>query len=246
MFASLDSPSRGGKLIVVVALSFSALFGTAACNGVENEQPHPSKSTAVQGPPTSSQKPTPSAGVAGSSKATLQPAPTQGKSPQPIVPSAAEKAASERAMKQQKVGSILKTVASKKPVVKPPVALTATGSFGNRVSVKLLKRESVRGEARLPGEVSGPAVKLTIQINNESAESINLDAVVVDVRDANGLSASPLLTPPAKSMSGSLLSGNSATGVYLFTLAVNDGVKCTVNVSYTGDAAVVVFRGDLP
>lgn len=159
---------------------------------------------------------------------------------------AKERAANKRAMKQQKTGNVHKTVAAKKVVVKKAVALRSPSSFGNGVKAQIVKRQAVKGRARLPGEVSGPAVKLTLNITNTSNKAINLDALVVDVQDAHGRSASPLLTPPARHIRGRLASGDSATGIYLFTIAKKDRSNCTVRISYTGSAPEVAFRGDLP
>lgn len=144
-----------------------------------------------------------------------------------------------------KPGSIRRTVAPPTAKTQAPVAVTAPGQFGNKVSAAIQGRKPVTVKGQLPGETSGPGLALTVKITNGSAKAINLDTVLVDLQKAQGVSADPVLSPPAKPMAGQLAAGESATGTYVFTLADADRRNCTVRVSYTAEAPTVVFAGDL-
>jgi hypothetical protein len=127
-----------------------------------------------------------------------------------------------------------------------PVALDAATDFGNGVGIELTAVDAVEVEARLPGEISGPGVAITIDITNDSAAELQLDNVTVDLVDAAGASASPVTPKGAQPLSGPLAVGASTTGTYLFTLPADDRADATLRVSYTSDAPTVLFTGDLP
>lgn len=165
--------------------------------------------------------------------------------PRPKAPSAADKARNKAAMKKQRPGNVHKTVAAGAMKVKGAVGLSSTANSGDQVTVQIARQQAVKGVARLPGEVAGPAVALTIKVKNGSSNAINLDGLVVDLQDSKGLSASPLLTPPAKRISGSLAAGQTASGSYIFTLAPKNRKHCSIRISYSDVAPVVVFKGDL-
>ena len=130
--------------------------------------------------------------------------------------------------------------------VADPVAFDAATDFGNGVGIELTSIDSVEVEGRLPGEISGPGLAITIEITNGSEAEIQLDNVTVDLTDATGASASPATPQGEENLSGPLAVGASTTGTYLFTLRAEDRAGATLRVSYTADAPTVLFTGDLP
>lgn len=75
---------------------------------------------------------------------------------------------------------------------------------------------------------------------------MDLTSVVVDLTDSAGASAGQLSGPGAAPFTGSVAPGQTATGVYVFSLAQDDRHGDTISVSLTASAPVVVFTGDLP
>ncbi len=130
-------------------------------------------------------------------------------------------------------------------LVADPVALDAPAEFGNGVTARLAAIDSVTVEGGLPGERGGPGVAITVEITNDSAAPIDLDLVLVDLVDAAGASASPI-TKGASPVSGELAVGATASGRYLFTIALEDRADATVRVSYTAEVPTVLFTGSLP
>lgn len=124
----------------------------------------------------------------------------------------------------------------------PAVPVGSPASAGG-VTVTVSRVESVQGEAQGPGQVAGPAVRLTIVIRDATARALPLDAVTVDLRDAADVSAPPLSGPGRRPFTGSAPAGGSATGVYVFGLATNARADVTVRLTYDGSAPTVVFRG---
>ena len=107
---------------------------------------------------------------------------------------------------------------------------------GGRAHATLVSARTVTVTRRGPGELSGPAVALTLRVVNGPAHALDLTAVTVTASVA-GQEASPSDSPPAQPFRGSLAAARSATGVYVFVLPA--GRHGTV-------AAVVSLSPDLP
>ncbi len=142
-------------------------------------------------------------------------------------------------------GNINETVAESTLATNAPVAVTETADYGNGVTASLAKVEKITTTAELPGEIAGPGVALTVQIVNGGSEAIDLGAVVVDLQDSAGTPALPMTAATASPFTGSLAAGETAEGVYVFTLPQPYSGPATVSVSYTVNAPVVVFTGDI-
>lgn len=142
-------------------------------------------------------------------------------------------------------GNINETVPEVELTTNAPVAMTATGDYGNGVTVTLAALESITTTAELPGEIAGPGVAVTVRVVNAGSGAIDLSNVVVDLQDAAGTPAIPMSASPAAPFSGSLAPGATADGVYVFTLPATYTGPATVSVTYTVDAPVVVFTGDI-
>jgi hypothetical protein len=126
-----------------------------------------------------------------------------------------------------------------------PFPVHATGDFGNGVTARLSRIEAVDAKATLPGEFSGPAVAVTVEVTNGSAHAIDLDAVTVDLATADGASAPAVRDPDRKPLSGRLAEGASRAGEYVFTLGEAQRSEVSVRVSYAADAPTVVFSGSV-
>jgi hypothetical protein len=125
-----------------------------------------------------------------------------------------------------------------------PVALTATGDYGNGVKVTLAAIEAVTTTAELPGEIAGPGVKVTVDVVNDSNAAVDLGNVIVDLEDAAGTPAIPMSASPASPFTGSVAAGATATGIYVFTVPTTYSNPATISVSYSTEVPVVVFVGD--
>lgn len=142
-------------------------------------------------------------------------------------------------------GNITETVPAQTRSTEPAVPLTETAAAGD-VAVSLTSLEKITTQAELPGEISGPGLEVTVSITNGSDTALDLINVVVDLQDAAGTPALPMIAAPASPFAGNLDPGATAAGVYVFTLPAGYTGPATVAVSYAGDAPVVVFTGDTP
>lgn len=127
-----------------------------------------------------------------------------------------------------------------------PVAIDETADFGDGVRVRLREIESTEAEARLPGERSGPAVAVTVEVTNGSAEAVSLDRTQVDLTDAQGSSATPITDPEREPLRGELAPGATATGSYVFSLDPSDRSDVTIRIKYSAETPTILFRGPVP
>lgn len=116
-------------------------------------------------------------------------------------------------------------------------------SAGVRVSV--LEQQAIEVTTRLPGEIGGPAVLLTLEFVNGTADAIDLGIVTVDLVLAGGVSANPVTTEPADPFSGVVAPGESQTADYVFSVApdLRDDVDLTIR--YSAAEPTLVFTGSL-
>jgi len=131
-----------------------------------------------------------------------------------------------------------------KPVV-DPVAIDEVAEFGDGVTARLSAVEDVEVEAFMPGEVSGPGVAITLEISNGSTDPINLDNVTVDLVEPPDVSATLITTHEDTRLAGDLAPGDTGTGTYQFTIAVDARAEIAVRVTYAAPEPTVVFEGSL-
>jgi hypothetical protein len=134
------------------------------------------------------------------------------------------------------------------PAELPPslaaVALDETAAVGDGVTGALESLEAVEGTATGPGNIAGPAMRVTVRLDNGTAEPVSLDgAVVTMAHGPEQAPASPLDDPSAAPFTGVLDPGGSAVGVYVFAMAEDARQAVTVSVGYRPGAPYLVFTG---
>lgn len=139
------------------------------------------------------------------------------------------------------------TVPVQTVVTAPPVAIDDVADPGTGMSFRVDRLEAVQGEANGPGEIAGPAVRVTVTASNDTGAPVLLETIVVDlVYGPDRTSAAPLSGPGSVRFSGELAQGASATGVYVFDVPVDQRDEVSVIVSYTAAVSPVVFTGPAP
>ena len=125
-----------------------------------------------------------------------------------------------------------------------PVALTEEAAVGNGVTATVEDLEAVQGSAQGPGQVAGPAVRVTVRIVNGTGAPLSLDAVAVDVTyGPDATPASPLEDPSTVPFTGTVAPGAAAVGVYVATVPADRRQAVTVAVGYQAGAPYLVFTG---
>jgi len=129
-----------------------------------------------------------------------------------------------------------------------PVADTAVGDgeadFGDSVTAKVTAIDFITVTGTRAGEVSGPAMRVAVMLANGTGEPIPLDAVTVNAYYGSDTQpASPFDSETeGEPFSGTLASGGTATGSYVFSIPEGQDKDIVVTVSRGADSPLVVFR----
>jgi hypothetical protein len=92
--------------------------------------------------------------------------------------------------------------------------------------------------------VNGPALRVTVRIENGTDQPIELDGVATNLSyGADRTPASPLADDSERPFSGTLAAGASADAVYVFSVPADARDTVTVEVGYTAGAPLLQFTG---
>ncbi|HZC69907.1 MAG TPA: hypothetical protein VE442_04385 [Jatrophihabitans sp.] len=139
-------------------------------------------------------------------------------------------------------GNVHRTVAAQPISTRPPVAFSHPAQFGDGVTAIITGQRIVHVKAKLPGEIAGAAVAVTVRLVNRSAQPVSLDAVVVNDQDRAG---TPLvqITSASTPLRGELAAHYAKSGSYVFGLPAHYRNPLTLTVRYSTAAPVVAFVG---
>lgn len=125
-----------------------------------------------------------------------------------------------------------------------PVALDQPAIGESGVSARLSAIEAIQGTGTGPGNVNGPALRITVSVTNGSSQALSLDSLQVTMTyGAEQTPASPLNDPSQATFGGVLQSGKAAEGRYVFSVPEDARDVVTVTVGYTAGAPFLVFTG---
>ena len=143
-------------------------------------------------------------------------------------------------------GNIHQTVRAVTVATKPPVSLRAVADFGTGVTAQIMSIKAIEYHAVAPGQVSGPGLRLVIQVNNGTAKSIDLGNAGVTIADARGTPGVDMNGQGSSSspLRGLLAPRHKTSGTYVFTIPAGHRNPVTVNFSYAGGGPAVLFKGD--
>ncbi len=138
-----------------------------------------------------------------------------------------------------------------------PTQTEAPGSIGSRdlptadvgapvaiepgVKFQVERLRDVRIEAEGPGEVAGPGVIARIRVTNDSASSVDLDGVAVNL-DFGEDPGVPSFGPQTRPFEGALAPGRSASAEYAFLKLDGAGSDIVMRIEYNNSENVVVVR----
>ena len=125
----------------------------------------------------------------------------------------------------------------------PPVDLEDPAEIGE-ITARLARIEAIEGEAEGPGEIAGPALRVTVELTNGSAAAADLTGVVVNLYHGPDAAPAELLAGSGSAwFEGALAPGATVTGVYVFTVPLDDRAPIQVTVFVTPDEPTVLFEG---
>lgn len=130
----------------------------------------------------------------------------------------------------------------------PPLPSTAAQlgdavAFDTGIVVDVSSVEPVEVEAATPGEISGPAVIVTVTARNDSARPQEVDSAVVTLIADDGEVGVGTTAGDPSPLQGVIAPGDTASGRYVFMLDPASGRELTVSVNYAAGEPVAVFTG---
>ncbi|WP_395245670.1 hypothetical protein ACGGZK_07610 [Agromyces sp. MMS24-K17] len=137
------------------------------------------------------------------------------------------------------------------PIEQPPpadpVPIDATAEIAPSLTARISKIEAVEGEAQGPGEVAGPAIRITVEIDNATNAASSLETAVVTTYFGSAMTpASELREPGGKPFPSSVAAGDHVEAVYVFAVPTDQRDDVTIMVDYSLDYAPLQFHGAVP
>jgi len=128
-------------------------------------------------------------------------------------------------------------------VVLDTVSLEATADLGGSVTARITDIVPGTAVGSGLGEVSGPSVRVSVELTNGTSEPVTLDEVTVNAYfGQETLPASPILANTDSSgFSGALAAGARALASYSFSVPADQQASVTVTVSKSAGDSIVVF-----
>lgn len=115
------------------------------------------------------------------------------------------------------------------------------------VTVALSSLEAVQGEGSGVGEVSGPAIRFSVDISNSTDAAVDLSTtVVLAYYGPDQVPAGPVSGPGAAALPTSLEAGGTARGTYVFTVPADQRDHVRITVDYRAGVPAIVFDGEAP
>ena len=112
------------------------------------------------------------------------------------------------------------------------------------VTASVEKVEAVTGEARGPGEIAGPALRVTISVKNDSKAPIRTELGLINVYYGKDRKpAGTLSGPGVTAFPEQIPAGGSGIGTSVFTVPTSQRGRVEVEFSYSTTAPVVIFSG---
>ncbi|MFD2797251.1 hypothetical protein ACFS27_27075 [Promicromonospora vindobonensis] len=112
------------------------------------------------------------------------------------------------------------------------------------VSVTVPSVKEVTGEANVPGEVGGPALRFAVELTNGTGKVLDLRTVVVNAYyGPDRTPATPLLKPGGKAFEPEVAVGGSAGGAFVFSVPTEFQDQVELEVDAGVGKAIAIFTG---
>lgn len=129
--------------------------------------------------------------------------------------------------------------------LKPEATLTEAREITHGGDVRITSIESVTSQARIPGEIVGPAIRVTMQID-AGTKPVDLSRVVVNAYFGKKKTpAIEALGPGVKLFSGELQPGKSTSGVFVFNVPKPERDAVTIEFIHGGSLKPLIFQGSV-
>lgn len=124
--------------------------------------------------------------------------------------------------------------------VLPPVRVAEPADFGGGLFAVVTRVQAVELEARGPGETAGAGVVVTLELRNESDETVDLGGIAINASYGDGVPAIRNSSAPGATLSGSLAPGDHRSGVYAFRVPDDEQTSLLIDVHHGGYPNIVL------
>lgn len=233
----LRRTALAGVLAVIAGLTIACTSAPAQDAGSTGGASATASAAAGLLPETGASSDQPSGGTVATAESGADPA--AGSTPESTLPAQAT-----TPVPPPSTGGIDQTVENLTQPTLAPVPFSQAAEVGPQLTATVTQVESVTAEGRGPGEFSGPALAFHVTLTNGSDQPAALDSVTVNAQDASGQPLSSIEGSPAQPFSGSVPAGESATGIYVFTIPAGFSDPATLSVSTAANAPIAQFVGN--
>lgn len=130
---------------------------------------------------------------------------------------------------------------------KKPVRFTEMSRVEKGISAKISNIEPVKGVAKLPGEVAGPALRFTVTVSNSTSEPISTRDALVNVSvGKDNIPAVPLSGPGASALPPMIKSDGSASATYVYNVPIDERGRVKIQFNLRVSSPIAVFTGSAP
>lgn len=143
-------------------------------------------------------------------------------------------------------GGTTKTVHNPRESTRPPVRMSQTSRIENHATAEITKIEAINIEARMPGEVSGPGLAITLKVTNIGDAPFDTTRTLMTITGSDKAPGGEMSGPPSQPMKTEIKPGESTTGVFVFTIPKDKRSQVTVLVTLPSETPVMVFEGPAP
>ena len=130
---------------------------------------------------------------------------------------------------------------------KKPAGINKRSETGPGLVFEIAEMKAVKGKAKLPGDIAGPAIRFTVKVTNTGDQTADLSTTVVGV--FHGKAETPALQlnrSETSPLPAKLKADASAEGEYEFTVPVADRDQVLITVDHSVDSSIVAFEGSAP
>ena len=111
--------------------------------------------------------------------------------------------------------------------------------------VDITRVEKIQAKAEIPGEVSGPALRITVRVRNTSNKTVPIKSALANLYYGPERTPATLMTHPgAKAFPEKIPAGGTGTGVVLFTVPPKQRGNVVLEVIIDAEMRRIEFRGD--
>lgn len=142
-------------------------------------------------------------------------------------------------------GSVTETVAPAEPGATTEAGIDEPADLPDGIRISVASAREIEVTAETPGEVAGPAVAVTLTVDNPTQKARDLSTAMVSLTGSGGTLGQPTTSDPYAPFAGVVPPGGSATGTYVFLLPIEERDALSITVEYLAGAPIALFAGDI-